>query len=119
MPPLWRNFKKWGFNLKGDNQIMNANLLERQLIEARIHADALSHTVQQLEALKTSLQSEEINRIVVEMTTPLILREDLLREEIRPLCTSLEEISMQLQEIADLIGYSIIVPLVEEGFEEE
>ena len=48
-----------------------------------------------------------------------VLREDLLREEIRPLCTSLEEISMQLQEIADLIGNSIIVLLVEEGFEEE
>ena len=99
---------------------MNANLLERQLTEARIHADALSRTVQQLEALKTSLQSEEINRIVVEMSrTPQILREDLLREEIRPLCTSLEETSMQLQEIADLIGNSIIVLLVEEGFEEE
>ena len=84
---------------------MNANLLERQLTEARIHADALSRTVQQLEALKTSLQSEEINRIVVEMSrTPQILREDLLREEIIPLCTSLEETSMQLQEIADLIG---------------
>ena len=47
---------------------MNANLLERQLTEARIHADALSRTVQQLEALKTSLQSEEINRIVVGVT---------------------------------------------------
>ena len=99
---------------------MNANLLERQLTEARIHADALSRTVQQLEALKTSLQSEEINRIVVEMSrTPQILREDLLREEISPLCTSLEETSMQLQEIADLIGNSIIVLLVEEGFEDE
>ena len=96
---------------------MNARLLERQLTEARIHADALSHTIQQLEALKTSVQSEEIERIVVEMCqTPQILSEEVVDEEIRPLCISLEESARQLQEIADLIGFSIVAFLVEEGF---
>ena len=100
---------------------MNARQLERQLAEARIHADALSHIVQQLEALKASLQSEGIDEVIAEMSrAPQILsQEGLLQEEIRPLCTSLEETSMKLQEIADLIGYSIIVFLVEEGFDEE
>ena len=92
---------------------MNAHLLERQLAEARIHADVVSRTVQQLEALKTSLQSDEIDRIVLEMSrTSLILsQERLLEEEIRPLCTALEETSMQLEEIADLIEFEIIVRL--------
>lgn len=100
---------------------MNAHLLERQLAEARIHADTLSHIVQQLEALKISLQSKEIDRIVLEMSpAPQILsQENVLREEIRPLCTSLEDTSEKLHEIADLIGYNIIVPLVEEGYDEE
>ena len=43
---------------------MNAVLLERQLIEARIHADALNRTVEQLKALEASLRSEEIDRII-------------------------------------------------------
>ena len=99
---------------------MNAALLERQLIEARIHADVLNRTAQQLEVLKASLQSEGITRIIEDLTsTPQTLNEDLLREEIRPLCTSLEKTSMQLVEIIDLIGNEIIVFLVEEGFEEE
>ena len=96
---------------------MNQERLERQLIEARIHADILSHAVQQLETLKTSLQSEEINQVVLKMMTPLTLREDLLREEILPLVTSLEEASEQLYKIAELIGVSIIAPLEEEGFD--
>lgn len=100
---------------------MNKHLLERQLIEARIHADTLSHIVQQLEALKTSLQSEGIDRIVLEMAgvTPILEQDDLLREEIIPLCTSLEDASRQLEEVANLIGYNIIAPLEEEGYEVE
>ena len=94
---------------------MNARLLERQLIEARIHADTLSRTIQQLEALKTSFL-EATDDIIIEMgRIPQILEEECCDTEIRPLCTSLEKSAMQLQEIADSIGYSIIVPLVEEG----
>ena len=99
---------------------MNARLLERQFAEARIHANALRHIIQQLESLKASLQSEEIERIVVEMAqTPQILEEECCDKEIRPLCLSLEESAMQLQEIADLIGFRIVAFLVEEGFGEE
>ena len=46
---------------------MNAVLLERQLIEARIHADALNRTAEQLKALEASLRSEEIDRIIEEI----------------------------------------------------
>ena len=80
---------------------MNTDLLERQFIEAQVHADALKRTVQQFEAFKASLQSEKINQIVEELDS--LHDFTLLEKVIAPLADSLSETVRELQDIDNLL----------------
>ena len=94
---------------------MNAVLLERQLIEARIHADALNRTAEQLKALEASLQSEEIDRIIKQIDGfPQILEDHSVGEVIIALHNSLSDAEHQLSEIVRLIDRIDLEEYIEE-----
>ena len=94
---------------------MNAVLLERQLIEARIHADALNRTAEQLKALEASLRSEEIDRIIEEIYgTPRILEDFSAGELIIALYDSLSDTEHQISEIISLIDRIDLEEYIEE-----
>ena len=94
---------------------MNAVLLERQLIEARVHADALNRAAEQLKALEASLRSEEIDRIIKQIYgSSQILEDYSVGEVIIALYNSLSDTGHQLSEIISLIDRIDLEEYIEE-----